>query len=188
LIVSVCHGSGAAARASAPEVPVERGADREPGSGEALARLAGGQVELEDGPAEWRPFDVDEGDETGVDRIEFGERCVDGALGLGRDEIVVRTEHPRFTPGHGRVDPCAGIGAVGVEVGVEELRLVGVGITACGRDGRGLEFGPPFGGEARQGRGEARSGRVGIGSASAEVSVSWTRSSAALAASAFASA
>jgi hypothetical protein len=62
LIVSVRHGTGAAARASAPEVPVERGADREPGSGEALARLAGGQVELEDGPAERLPFDVDECD------------------------------------------------------------------------------------------------------------------------------
>jgi hypothetical protein len=48
-------------------------------------------VELEDGPAEWRPFDVDEGDETDVDRIEFGERRVHGAVGLGRDEIVLRT-------------------------------------------------------------------------------------------------
>jgi len=45
---------------------------REPGSREAIARLAGGQVELDDGPAEGRPFDVDEGDQTGVDRIEFG--------------------------------------------------------------------------------------------------------------------
>jgi hypothetical protein len=69
-------------------VPVERGADREPGSGEAPARLAGGQVELEDGSAERRRFDVDEGDETGVDRIELGERGVHDAAGLGRDEIV----------------------------------------------------------------------------------------------------
>jgi hypothetical protein len=28
---------------------------------------------------------------------------------------------------------------------VEELGLVGVGITACGRDGRELNFGPTFG-------------------------------------------
>ena len=39
-------------------------------------------------PAEWRPFDVDEGDETGVDRIELGERCVHDAVFLGRDDIV----------------------------------------------------------------------------------------------------
>ena len=151
MILSVCHGAGAAAKASASEVPVERGADREPGSGEALARLTGGQVELEDGPAEWCPFDVDEGDETGVDGIELGERGVHGAVRLGRHEIVLRTEHPRLAPGHGRVDPRAGIRAVGVEAGVEELGLVGVGITACGRDGRGLDIGPTFGGEARQG-------------------------------------
>jgi hypothetical protein len=90
-------------------VPVERGADREPGSGEPLARLAGGQVELEDGPAEWHPFDVDEDDETDVDRLEFGKRYVDGAVCLRRAEIVLRTEHPRLTPSHRRVDPCAGI-------------------------------------------------------------------------------
>jgi hypothetical protein len=57
-------------------VPVERGADREPGAGEALARLARGQVELEGSPAQWGPFDVDENDESGVDGIQFGERCV----------------------------------------------------------------------------------------------------------------
>jgi hypothetical protein len=51
-------------------VPVERGADREPGSGEPLARLAGGQVELEDGPAEWRPFDVDEDDEASAPSVQ----------------------------------------------------------------------------------------------------------------------
>jgi hypothetical protein len=48
-------------RQSAPEVPVERSADRERGSREAIARLAGGQVELEDGPAEGGPFDVERG-------------------------------------------------------------------------------------------------------------------------------
>jgi hypothetical protein len=78
-------------------------------------------------------------------------------------EIVLRTEHPRLTPSHRRVDPGAGIGAVGAEVGVEELGLVGVGITAHGRDGRGLDIGPTFVGEARQGRGETRCGRVDIG-------------------------
>src|SRR5919106_4925276 len=90
-----CHGAGAAASASALEVPVERGADREPGSGEAVPCLAGRQVELEGGLAEWRAFDVDEGDETNVDRFEFGERCVHDDVCLGRDEIVLRTEHPR---------------------------------------------------------------------------------------------
>jgi hypothetical protein len=48
---------------------------------------------LEDGPAEWGPFDVDEGDETSVERIE---RRVHGAVCLGRDDIVVRTKHPRL--------------------------------------------------------------------------------------------
>src|SRR5918999_2963673 len=96
-----------AASASAPEVAVERGADREPGSGEALARLTRRQVELDDSPAEWRPFDIDEGDETGIDRIEFGERCVHDAVLLGRDDIVLRTQHPRLAPSHGRIHPRA---------------------------------------------------------------------------------
>jgi hypothetical protein len=109
------------------------------------------------------PFDVDESDQTGVDGIQFGERCVDGAVDLGREDIVVRTEHPRLAPGHGRVDPRASIGAIGIEAGVEELGLVGAGITADGRHHRRLKSRPPLGGAARQGPGEARSSRVGIG-------------------------
>jgi hypothetical protein len=94
-------------------VPVERGADRQPGSCEALARLTGGQVELEDGPAEWRPFDVDEGHQTGVDGIQFGERCVHGAVGLARDDIVLgigfTTSPARRAPG---VEPWASLSRV----------------------------------------------------------------------------
>ncbi len=82
---------------------------------------------------------------------------------LGRDESVGRTEHPRLAPSHGRVDPCAGVGAVGVEVGVEELGLVGVGVTACGGERRRFDNGATLSGEASQGRGETGPGRVGIG-------------------------
>src|SRR5919106_1471046 len=104
-----CHGARAAARASALEVLVKRGSDRKPGPGETVARLVRRQAELEDGPAEWRPFDVDEGDETSVDRIKLGERRVHDAVRLGGDEIVVRPEHKRLAPCHWRVNPCPGV-------------------------------------------------------------------------------